>query len=58
MFEAPYAHVLRDTLVRAMKVYHDGPERWAALMRKGMAQQVSWLAPADAYRQLYADLLP
>ena len=32
------------------------PARWLALMRKGMAQEVSWLAPAQAYKALYEKL--
>jgi starch synthase len=57
VFEAPYAHALRDTLVRALKVYREQPARWAALMRKGMAQEVSWATPAAAYRELYQQVL-
>jgi len=57
VFEAPYAHVLRDTLLRALEVYRDEPERWAALMHRGMAQEVSWQGPAAAYRDLYEALL-
>ena len=57
VFEAPYAHALRDTLLRAIKVYGSQPKRWAALMKRGMAQEVSWAGPAAAYQQLYEDLL-
>ncbi len=57
VFEAPYAHALRDTLLRALKVYRQQPKRWQALMRKGMAQEVSWVKPAGEYRDLYDKLL-
>ncbi len=58
VFEAPTGHALRDTLLRALKIYRERPARWLALMRKGMAQEVSWLAPAAAYRALYDRLRP
>lgn len=57
VFEAPYAHALRDTLLRALKVYRGQPRRWQALVRRGMAQDVSWAKPAGEYRALYDKLL-
>ena len=57
VFEAPSAHALRDTLLRALKIYRQQPKRWQALMRKGMAQEVSWAGPAAQYRDLYDKLV-
>ncbi|MBK6657839.1 MAG: glycogen synthase [Proteobacteria bacterium] len=57
VFEAPYAHALRDTLRRAIDVYRQQPQRWAALMQRGMAQEVSWAGPAAVYGELYGQLL-
>lgn len=57
VFEAPHAHALRDTLRRAIDVYQQQPARWAALMQRGMAQEVSWAGPAQRYRELYQQLV-
>ncbi|MBK8957520.1 MAG: glycogen synthase GlgA [Proteobacteria bacterium] len=57
VFEAPYAHALRDTLARMLAVYQQQPQRWAALMQRGMAQEVSWAGPAAVYGELYQQLM-
>ena len=57
VFNAATALALKETLLRALTVYRQKPQRWQALMRKGMAQEVSWAGPAQAYHDLYARLL-
>ncbi|MBX2820430.1 MAG: glycogen synthase GlgA [Rhodothermaceae bacterium] len=45
-------HVLRDTIVRALAVYHD-KEAWNAIVQRGMAQDFTWENSANIYKELY-----
>ena len=56
VFDAASAAALSATLVRALSIYHKDRKRWRALMAQGMAQGVSWAAPAAAYQALYNSL--
>jgi len=57
-FEADGANALRDCLRRAAAVRHDQPQQWEAIMRAGMAEDLSWSRPAEQYLALYEGLLP
>ena len=56
VFDAANAAALRATLLRALGIYRDNPERWFSLMAHGMAQAMSWDTPAAAYQALYKSL--
>lgn len=56
VFAGADATSLRATLLRALGIYRDDTKRWRSLMARGMAQAVSWDAPAAAYQALYESL--
>ncbi len=45
-------HVLRDTIHRAIGVYHD-KDTWQTIMKRGMTQDFSWESSAKEYLSLY-----
>ncbi|MBN8492510.1 MAG: glycogen synthase GlgA [Burkholderiales bacterium] len=53
LFDAADPGALRDALARALALYRL-PERWRRLMRRGMAESLSWDGPARQYLALYA----
>jgi starch synthase len=55
VFEEATAAALAAALVRAQTAFADR-ERWQALRRNGMREDVSWEKPAQAYRGLYEQL--
>jgi starch synthase len=46
------ANALMDALKRALTTFHN-KEQWTAMMRRGMAQEFSWKAPAQEYVRVY-----
>jgi starch synthase len=56
VFDAAAPHALAECVARAI-AYRRNAAAWAALMRRGMAQDLSWRGPAEAYRALYAGLV-
>ena len=53
VFDAATAPALQTALTRAIDCYRE-PQRWAALMRRGMQLDHSWSGPAKQYMALYA----
>ena len=56
VFDEATAPALAAALLRAQTTFANR-ERWQALMRNGMREDVSWEKPAQAYRELYERLL-
>jgi starch synthase len=56
VFDAAAPHALAECVARAIGYRRDAAA-WAELMRRGMAQDLSWRGPAEAYRALYAGLV-
>jgi starch synthase len=56
-FEQASGADLAATLRRAVALFHDAPA-WTRLMRRAMAQDVSWQPAAAQYLALYRGLLP
>jgi len=52
VFEPAQAHALHEAIARAIDVFHR-PAAWAQLMRRGMAEDLSWDGPARQYLALY-----
>lgn len=52
VFDAPTADGLRQTVQRALALYHDAPA-WQRLALNGMRQDFSWDRSADEYVALY-----
>jgi starch synthase len=55
VFEAATPQALLDAAWRAIE-WHRQPPAWLALMRRGMAEDLSWDGPAQRYLGLYARL--
>jgi len=55
VFAQPSAASLGDAIGRAVSAYRQ-PQRWTALMRRGMAQDFGWGGPARQYMALYRSL--
>jgi starch synthase len=55
-FAPPGAEPLGFALERALELYRQ-PARWQAVRRRAMTRRVDWSAPAEAYAQLYRQLL-
>ncbi len=55
-FDEATPQALADALARALALYHD-PACWKRLMQTGMAQDFSWGRSAEAYLDLYKDLV-
>ncbi len=55
-FDAATPKALSQAAVRALAVRRD-PGRWQQLMRRGMAQSLTWQQPARHYLRLYAEAL-
>lgn len=47
------SRLLLDTIVRAITVKRNYPERWIDLIKNGMVQDFSWSIPASQYVKLY-----
>ena len=45
-------HVLRDTIVRALTIFHE-KETWRKIMERGMKQDFSWSSSAERYMEMY-----
>jgi starch synthase len=56
VFDAAQPQALLEALQRAFERHRDAPA-WQAIMRRGMAQDLSWAASARAYSELYGDVL-
>jgi starch synthase len=56
VFDAATPQALLRAALRA-RVLHRDSAAWQALMRRGMAQPLSWRQPAAAYGRLYRELL-
>ena len=56
VFDSATAAALGAALLRALAIYRSDAKRWQTLMARGMAQEVSWDAPAAAYQALYERL--
>jgi starch synthase len=52
-FEGYDPDALLDALQRALTIFHTKKEEWLAIMRRGMAQDFSWKAPAEEYVHVY-----
>ena len=46
---------LRNTVGWALSTYHDRPDHFRAMQRRGMQQDFSWARAAEAYEQMYLD---
>jgi starch synthase len=57
VFDEASAGSLWDAIERALNLYHGQPAQWRALMRNGMAADLSWESSARAYQTLYAEAL-
>ena len=55
VFDAATPHALTRAVLRA-RALHVEPTRWAAVVRRAMAQDLSWQAPAARYLALYAGI--
>lgn len=55
-FTAYHSDALVDALERAVRAYRN-PQRWRAIVRRGMTQDLSWGASARRYLQLYRGAL-
>jgi starch synthase len=55
VFDHATPHALLDAVWRAIELWRQ-PPAWQALMRRGMAQDLSWDGPARAYLALYGSL--
>lgn len=55
LMQAYTVEELRSAMLRAMNLYRE-PERWKALMLRGMRQDWSWESSAGEYHQLYQSL--
>jgi starch synthase len=53
VFDGAQPPALADAIARAVDVYRQ-PRAWAALMQRGMAENLSWDGPARQYMALYA----
>lgn len=49
-------HVLRETILRAVSVYHD-KDTWRTIMKRGMKKDFSWTQSAQKYLELYEHAL-
>lgn len=56
VFDKAESRELQDALVRAQAIFRNRV-RWEQLMRNGMDRDLSWAAPAGAYRTLYTRLV-
>lgn len=52
-FEAYDSAMLLKTVKRALRLYHDYPERWRGLVVSGMENDFSWNRSAAEYLELY-----
>ena len=52
-FKAHSEQALRETIDRALALWHDQPETWRQVMRNGMRQDWSWERSAAEYERLY-----
>ncbi|MFO1500946.1 MAG: glycogen/starch synthase [Verrucomicrobiota bacterium] len=48
---------LLEAVRRALRIYRENPERWASLMKNGMARDSSWKAPSLQYLHLYQEAI-
>jgi starch synthase len=44
---------LQEAVERALRLYHESPERWLSLMQTGMRQDWSWDRIAVEYEKLF-----
>ena len=49
-------HVLKDTILRAVSVFHD-KDTWHSIMKRGMNKDFSWEGSAKTYMELYKHAL-
>ena len=57
-FFTPYTQdSLLSTVRRALELYHNQPEVWRQLQRRGMCEDFSWNRAAESYERLYQRLL-
>jgi starch synthase len=56
-FETASAQALADAIKRAAKVYRTDPAAWAAKVVAGMERDSSWATAAQAYLDLYEEIL-
>jgi starch synthase len=55
-FAAYGGHALRETVARAIDLYHNDPAAWRQVMLNGMRQDWSWDRSAAEYEKLYRRL--
>ncbi len=51
-----HPHVLKDTILRALSIYHQ-KDVWKGIMKRGMKEDFSWQASAEKYKALYEHAL-
>jgi starch synthase len=56
-FQAISGTALRETVERALQIYHNHPEVWRQIQRNGMTQDWSWNRSAGEYEGLYRKLV-
>jgi starch synthase len=52
VFDEPDPHALVEAARRAIAAHRD-PDRWRAIVRRGMAEDHGWERPAEAYERMY-----
>lgn len=57
VFQEARPAALAGALERALSMYRDQRDTWAALQKRGMAQDFGWTAAARQYLDLYGELL-
>ncbi|NII11091.1 glycogen synthase GlgA [Oleiagrimonas sp. C23AA] len=57
VFDAANGAAFVDAVERGLGTFYAQPDSWSALQRGGMHADFSWRTPAQAYMQLYAQLL-
>lgn len=53
VFHPPEASALEAAMDRALALWHEKPEEFRQLMRKGMGYDYSWCKPGQAYLDIY-----
>lgn len=57
VFGAPTVEALRGAVVRAVALFREDPAGWERVQRQAMARDASWGASAEAYLELYRELV-